>query len=48
MTNKYYILTVENGMLAYSFDSIEEAEKFGINGGWNNFIIIQPVKSVKL
>lgn len=44
---KYYILDKNNNMVAIPFNSAEEAESFGINGGWDTFTIIHIVKLVK-
>lgn len=45
---KYYILTMNGNFVPQSFDTALEAEEYGINGGWNNFIIVKSVKSVKV
>ena len=34
-------------MIAIPFDTAEEAESFGVNGGWDTFTIIKMVKLVK-
>ena len=44
---KYYILDSNNNMIAIPFDTAEEAESFGVNGGWDTFTIIKMVKLVK-
>lgn len=43
---KYYILDMEGNLIPIPFDSVEEAENFGINSGWKKFNIIQFVKQV--
>ena len=44
---KYYILTNGN-FVPQSFDTALEAEEYGINGGWDSFIIMKSIKSVKV
>lgn len=45
---KYYILTMDGNFVPQSFDTALEAEEYGINGGWNKFIIMKSVKTVKV
>lgn len=45
----YYILDTDTGSIVpIPFETVEDAEDFGINGGWHDFIIIKPIKKIKL
>lgn len=43
---KYYILDMAGNIVPMPFETSEEAEQFGLNGGWDKFIIIKMIKVV--